>query len=1413
MNRLKDVARGLAAVVLGVLAVSTTPARAGDWPTYGADGQRSGTTREKLAFPLHKAWEYVPAQAPRPAWPEPGKELHRMDFDYAPQPVVAGGLVFIGSSADDTLRALDAVTGAVRWRFTTGGPVRFAPAIADGRVYLASDDGYLYCLAAASGKLLWRFHAAPRDDKLLGNGRMISRWPLRAGVLVTDGVVYTAAGMWPSEGIYLYALKADTGKVIWCNDSSGSMYMSTPHGGADAFTGVAPQGYLLVNKDVLIVPAGRSVPAIFDRHTGRLLFYDPATTVCFDGDSWATITGDLYLNPTHGRWTSVPPPHVGELDPTSVDGLGIYRASDGRRVGKKMPNKHRAVVADGILYATGGGQVHAVNMKAWLGSGDLEKSTKWTAPHARAYCVALAGEVLIVGGRGTVTALRLADGRQLWQAEVDGQVRGLAIADSRLVVTTHKGTVLTFGGGAAAGAPKRVVDATAWPDLGDAAEGVLERTGVREGYALVVGAVDGALAEDLARETKLHVIHLASDSKKAAAERARLLGLGPYGSRVVVDELPPSGRLPYAPYFADLVVVAGEVSGMSAKELYRTLRPYGGVLCFRNVKAAAARRLVTEAGIPAAEVRSTASGPMVVRGKLPGAGEWRYQWGNGGRTGIGNESRVRLPLEVLWFGGPGPDRMMDRHHGASPPLFVSGRVFVTGVNHLIAFNAYNGRELWSRQIEGVGRVSTTSVGANTCADDRYLYVAMGTRCHRIDQATGRTLQTYELPKDRLVHKKKQYWHYLAVAGDLVLGTSQYGRSLFALSKADGSLRWMYKATDTIEPTAVALGDGRAFLTDATWVNGIRAAERRGKTIKTRAALVAIELDSGKELWRQDKVPLTRQIVQYADGVVVVNARAGYDAATGRRLWHRPTWNVRPPVIHGNWVIAQPQAYDLRTGKPRMTTDILTGKERPWKFARAYGCNSIIGCQGLLLFRSGTEAFLDLDHDGTTNFGGVKPGCGQSTIPAGGLIIHAEGSSGCACSYNYQTSLALVPAKPRRDLWYVFQGEVSDGPVKHLSLNFGAPGDRQDSRGTRWLGYPRPVMEAACPAPVRVEMKKPDWYYQPTLAAVTGKTDRPWLYTSGLRGTGRLTIELQMHRAIVTPRVQAGPKVDGELNDACWQKATRIPFYRDAHLRTPLTKVLVCRDADNLYVAYERDAIIRKDGPVPFLAAHSKPGSDVWLDDSFEIQFTDGALRTYVQLGVSCAGGSVARRNTLVSGRWRWQGDPMKWEGRWSRAARKEERRWSGEVAVPVKTLAAAGLDVEALQLNVVSRNYSKSGWPLPYVTGFFARDFALPEGARPLVPLTEKPAQAAQRRMQVRLHFAEPDDVKPGERVFDVLLQGRRVLKGLDVVKEAGGPRRMLVKPFADITAGEQLTVELVPTKGDAAPPPVLCALEVLERE
>ncbi|MCH8921862.1 MAG: PQQ-like beta-propeller repeat protein [Planctomycetes bacterium] len=281
------------ATLLGCLVWCSmlAPAPAASWSTYRGDATRSGHTAETLPAKLSLAWEHRADHSPQPAWPR----SRRMQFDRAFHTVAADGSIYFGSSVDGTVIALDAKTGKPRWTFYTDAPVRFAPAIWKDRLFVASDDGYLYALATDDGKLLWKKRGGPNEAMVLGNQRMISKWPARGGPLVVGDVVYFAAGIWPSEGIYLYALEAATGKVRWVNDSSGGIYMAQPHGGANAKSGVSAQGYLVASAGKLFVPTGRAVPAAFDLKTGKFLYFH-LQRYGHNGGEPTMAVGDMFFN-------------------------------------------------------------------------------------------------------------------------------------------------------------------------------------------------------------------------------------------------------------------------------------------------------------------------------------------------------------------------------------------------------------------------------------------------------------------------------------------------------------------------------------------------------------------------------------------------------------------------------------------------------------------------------------------------------------------------------------------------------------------------------------------------------------------------------------------------------------------------------------------------------------------------------------------------------------------------------------------------------------------------------------------------------------------------------------------------------------------------------------------------------------
>ncbi|HVE16540.1 MAG TPA: malectin domain-containing carbohydrate-binding protein, partial [Chthoniobacterales bacterium] len=79
----------------------------------------------------------------------------------------------------------------------------------------------------------------------------------------------------------------------------------------------------------------------------------------------------------------------------------------------------------------------------------------------------------------------------------------------------------------------------------------------------------------------------------------------------------------------------------------------------------------------------------------------------------------------------------------------------------------------------------------------------------------------------------------------------------------------------------------------------------------------------------------------------------------------------------------------------------------------------------------------------------------------------------------------------------------------------------------------------------------------------------------------------------------------------------------------------------------------------------------------------------------------------------------------------------------------------------------------------------------------------------VRLHFAETKFDQPGQRKFNVLLNGNPILKDFDVLAEAGGPNRAVVKEFPGIVPNEDGNVVIELKKG-SADNPKLNAIEIL---
>jgi hypothetical protein len=143
------------------------------------------------------------------------------------------------------------------------------------------------------------------------------------------------------------------------------------------------------------------------------------------------------------------------------------------------------------------------------------------------------------------------------------------------------------------------------------------------------------------------------------------------------------------------------------------------------------------------------------------------------------------------------------------------------------------------------------------------------------------------------------------------------------------------------------------------------------------------------------------------------------------------------------------------------------------------------------------------------------------------------------------------------------------------------------------------------------------------------------------------------------------------------------------------------------------------------------------------------------------------------------------------------RRHEGQFTGPLPWVAASGvIGAESIELKFSPP--SKSGDSKDKKEK--AKQEIKESDKTKVTPEATKSPPIPPRNYTVKLFFSEPDLVEPGERVFDVRLQGKLVLKSVDVAQAAGGPRKTWAKEIPGVQIGETLTITLSPAK-DSLPP------------
>jgi len=352
--------------------------------------------------------------------------------------------------------------------------------------------------------------------------------------------------------------------------------------------------------------------------------------------------------------------------------------------------------------------------------------------------------------------------------------------------------------------------------------------------------------------------------------------------------------------------------------------------------------------------------------------------------------------------------------------------------------------------------------------------------------------------------------------------------LVVLDRHSGETLWTRKAAHAFRHNAVVAGRGKVFGIDGVTQAKLDLLRRRGLEPAESPRLLALDARTGALVWSAESSVLGTWLGYSAEHDVLLQggskssdraadeAAAGmtaYRGADGTVLWELSESYLGPPILHHDRIITQvpygtqqaspAKVFSLLTGREITRTHPLTGETVPFTWVRFYGCNTGVACENLLTFRSAAASFVDLaGGQGTSSLGGFKSGCTSNLIAADGVLSAPDYTRTCICSYQNQSSLALIHDSDA-EMWSFdhFPPPAQPTPVTRVGLNLGAPGNRMAPDGTLFIEVPS-VGGPSPDVPVRWAGDGPRWFRRHS--GFYGG-DKPWVGASGLEGAGTLTV--------------------------------------------------------------------------------------------------------------------------------------------------------------------------------------------------------------------------------------------------------------------------------------------------------------------
>lgn len=350
-----------------------------DWSSYRHDSSNAGVSASKASNAV-PYWQFNTGDKVRAT------------------PTVANGVVYVGSN-NGVLYALNAQSGALIWQYSSGSQIESSAAVADGVVFVGilwdGSHGYVDAINATTGARIWRF---------------ATNSGIESSPTVVNGVVYIG-----SYSGCIYALNANNGAMVWSFQTGGLVFSSPA----------------VINGVIYIGSGGGYVYALNATTGGTIWAFRTADTIYA---SPAVVNGFVYVNSDNGTLLAI----------NAATGTEVWRACFG--AGDHADDS--PAVAYGTVYVGARNGYYAFNASngSQLWSFSTTHSPRQTTGYVYSSPSVAGGTVYYGSFDSYLYALNASTGQPIWAYLTGGFLfSSPTIVDGVVYVGSYDGRIYALG--------------------------------------------------------------------------------------------------------------------------------------------------------------------------------------------------------------------------------------------------------------------------------------------------------------------------------------------------------------------------------------------------------------------------------------------------------------------------------------------------------------------------------------------------------------------------------------------------------------------------------------------------------------------------------------------------------------------------------------------------------------------------------------------------------------------------------------------------------------------------------------------------------------------------------------------------------------------------------------------------------